>query len=342
MGLRRSAQAGTTRRSPSGSRAGTCVVLAGLLLVLATSGCGGGDDNAPQGQTIDAEEIIRNNKNADRLAELEREVARQRRERRRGSGSVSPGGQDALGGFDELARQLSGEVGATLGPAGTGEISQDGDLQTAPAWSTIKVPIALRVIADAGGPGALSADRRAQIARAITQSDNAAAAQLFGGLASRHGGTAGAAGAVTAVLREAGDTATEVSTEGRDGFSPYGQTEWSLGAQHRFMAALAGGCGGDPAARRHVLTLMGEVRSDRWGLGSAGVPARWKGGWGPGTDGRYVVRQMGVFDLDETEVVVTLAARPADGRFASGQLMATRVARWLAQRASRVAAADGC
>ena len=94
-------------------------------------------------------------------------------------------------------------------------------------------------------------------------------------------------------MREAGDTETTVSTHGRDAFSTYGQTEWSLREQHRFMAALAGGCIASPASRRFVLGLMSQVTSDTWGLGSAGVEALWKGGWGPGVDGRYLVRQMG-------------------------------------------------
>ena len=63
------------------------------------------------------------------------------------------------------------------------------------------------------------------------------------------------------------------------------------------MSRLAAGCVGSPASRELVLNLMGEVSSDTWGLGSAGVPARWKGGWGPGTDDRYLVRQMGTLSV---------------------------------------------
>ena len=43
----------------------------------------------------------------------------------------------------------------------------------------------------------------------------------------------------TAPDRGYGVTSTIVSTQGRDGFSTYGQTEWSLAAQQRFMAGLA-------------------------------------------------------------------------------------------------------
>lgn len=173
--------------------------------------------------------------------------------------------------------------------------------------------------------------------RAITASDNAGAAQLFGYLGRRHGGAAGATEAVTAILREAGDNSTQVSSQGRGGFSPYGQTEWPLGAQERFMAALVGGCVADAASRHHVLDLMGRVTSDRWGIGAAGVPARWKGGWGPGTDGRYLARQMGVLEVGSKRLVVAIAARPSDGQFSSGQQMASSMGAWLGKRAPTLA-----
>ena len=93
---------------------------------------------------------------------------------------------------------------------------------------------------------------------------------------------AGASAAVGEVLREAGDSSTQISTQGRDGFSTYGQTEWSLANQQQFVGALAAGCVGSQESREYVLGLMGEVSSDTWGPGSAGLPARWKGGWDRG------------------------------------------------------------
>jgi hypothetical protein len=96
------------------------------------------------------------------------------------------------------------------------------------------------------------------------------------------------------------------------------------------MAALAGGCIADPASRRFVLDLMGQVTSDTWGLGSAGVEALWKGGWGPGVDGSYLVRQMGEIRVQGRRFVVTVAAIADDGTFVSGQALATAAARRLA------------
>jgi hypothetical protein len=109
------------------------------------------------------------------------------------------------------------------------------------------------------------------------------------------------------------------------------------------MSRLAAGCVGSPASREYVLGLMGEVSSDTWGLGSTGLPARWKGGWGPGTDGRYLVRQMGVLEGEGGETVIALAALPDDGSFETGQSMATSIARWAAERASQFAGpTDNC
>jgi len=248
----------------------------------------------------------------------------------------------ASGSFAALESELDAEVGATIGPPG-GPAESFGSLSSGAAWSTSKVPIALRLLQDVGGPSGLSSAQAEEMRRALTLSDNEAAAALFADLERRHGGLAAASAAVGEVLREAGDGSTRISTRGRDGFSTYGQTEWSLLNQAQFVSALADGCIGTQPSREYVLDLMGEVSSDTWGLGSAGLPARWKGGWGPGVDGRYLVRQMGILYVGDHEAVVTLAAIPTDGQFESGEAMATRLAEWLAGRAERVAAApSGC
>lgn len=245
-------------------------------------------------------------------------------------------------GFAALESELGGEIGVVIGPP-SGQAEGFGNLASGSAWSTSKVPIALRLLKDVGGPSGLSAAQSEEMRRALTLSDNEAAAALFADLEHKHSGIAGASAAVTEVLREAGDSETQISTQGRDGFSTYGQTEWSLANQQRFISALAAGCIGSQDSREYVLGLMGEVSSDTWGLGSAGLPARWKGGWGPGVDGRYLVRQMGILYVDGGEAVVTLAAIPSDGQFETAEGMATRIAQWLSQRAQSVAAQpSGC
>jgi hypothetical protein len=230
-----------------------------------------------------------------------------------------------------------------IGPPGSSKSVSFGELQSGSAWSTSKVPIALRVLEDSGGPSGLSSVQAEEMRRALTLSDNEAAAALFGDLERRHGGLGGASAAVEEVLREGGDSSTQISTQGRGEFSTYGQTEWSLANQQRFMSSLAAGCVGNPESSTYVLGLMGEVSSDTWGLGSAGLPARWKGGWGPGIDSHYLVRQMGILHVGNQEAVVTLAALPTDGQFASGESMATTVAQWLAKQAPKYAASPrGC
>ncbi len=295
----------------------------GALLVLA--GCGGGDTGATATVTETA-------------------TAADQPAAGIGDGGDRPGGGAAdaakLGAeLDRLGERIGARVGATVGPPGAPPLAL-GSLRSGSAWSTIKVPIALQVIDEAGGVDGLTGEQQAEITAAITQSDNDAAAALFDDLVSAHGSVDAASEAVTELLRKAGDGKTEVATQGRDGFSSYGQTEWSLPAQQTFMGALLNGCVGEPSGRKLILAKMSEVSSDTWGLGSAGVPALWKGGWGPGTDGKYLVRQMGRITVDGNDYAVTLAAIPDDGSFESGQVAATQVARWLADHAAD-SSADG-
>jgi len=293
-------------------------------------GCGEPDDDddddiRPYIDALEEKRSERIERLRERIAEAKREAARE------------PAGSAAgsIGDLDELGDELGAEVGATIGAPGAAPVLA-GSLQSGAAWSTIKVPIALAVAVQDGG---LDPSQRALVAAAITASDNEAAARLFGQL----GDVGPASAEVAAVLRAAGDERTEVSTQGRDGFSSYGQTEWSLAEQQRFIGALLNGCIGDPASRDFVLDQMRSVTADRWGLGSAGVPALWKGGWGPGADGRYLLRQMGAIEVGGTEYAVTLAVIPDDGEFVTGQGVATAVARWLVRQAPGVdGTAGGC
>jgi hypothetical protein len=337
-------------RRPS-SRRPACgyalIALAFLIASAAIVGCGssdGGGETATQAGRAERAAKRKRERLESELRQGEfRDAQRKERERETaGKARATPieNSTDANS-FDQLAGELGGQVGATIGPPGSGSVLSVGNLATGSAWSTSKVPISLRVLEDAGGPSGLSPAQSDEMRRAITLSDNEAAAALFGGLESGHGGIEGASAAVTEVLREAGDSTTQVSTQGRGEFSSYGQTEWSLVNQHQFMSQLAGRCIGSPESDEYVLGLMGEVSSDTWGLGSAGVPALWKGGWGPGIDGAYLVRQMGVLFVGDSGTVVTLAAIPSDGQFETGQRMATAIAQWLAKRASQYAGTPG-
>lgn len=303
--------------------------LLSICAVLLLSGCG---DSAPDPTVTPA---------VDREMQIER-LQRQKAKLKRGLEEDRQVAARSNPGISDL--DLPGQWGVVAGAPGTaGPAVVFGDLQTGEAWSTIKVPIAERVLADAGGPTGLDPATRDQIHRAITLSDNDAAADLFEGLEKSHGGLGPASTAVGQMLREAGDRNTSVSTVGRDGFSTYGQTRWSLEDQFAYMAALGAGCVSDPDSRARLLDEMSEVTgSDTFGLGTSGYPAKWKGGWGPGTDGRYLVRQMGLIEVNGKQVVVAMAAIPDDGSFESGQVMLDRIAGQIPQLVDQIPAPAGC
>ena len=314
-----------------------CLLALVSLGAMLLSSCGE-DDRGPGSEEIRAEDIVR-----DRELELKaRRIERLERRLRRDNAAVtedhssSMGKRRRSGALRRIGLEMGGEVGAAIGLPGSAPAMTAGTLVSGSAWSTIKVPIALRVLEDAGGPGMLTEAQRSQIARALTLSDNDAAAHLFAGLGQSHGGAPAAAVAVTELLRQSGDASTVVSTQGRDGFSSYGQTDWSLASQARFMSALSAGCLGSAPSRELLLDLMGRVTSDTWGLGSAGVPARWKGGWGPETDGRYLVRQMGIVHVGRRDLVVAIAAKAHDGQYESAQQLATATAQWIVQNGDAV------
>lgn len=321
--------------------------MVGVLALAGGCGSGEGDDASTLQRAKHSREQAKEDRRLERL-KRELQVEKERRTIEEQHAMLAEPSPDKapgqLTGFADLEQSLPGEVGVAIGPPGATAAATAGSLTTGSAWSTSKVPVAMRVLQEAGGPSGLSATQQDEIRRALTLSDNEAALALFAELEASHGGPAGAATAVDEILEEAGDSTTQVSSEGRDGFTPFGQTEWSLALQEQFMSHLAAGCIGSPGSAEYVLGLMGEVSSDTWGLGSAGLPARWKGGWGPGTDGRYLARQMGVLDLGGEEAVVVLAALPDDGSFETAQGMATSLAEWLASQASTYAGppSSGC
>lgn len=226
--------------------------------------------------------------------------------------------------FDAFASALPGQVGVAVSGVGSGQpVEQLGSLQSAVAWSTSKVPVAMAAL-EAG-----VADQQ-DVRAAITASDNAAATRLWDAL----GGGSAAASAATAQLRAAGDATTTIESRTlRSGFTPFGQTLWALGDQVRFTAGMA--ClplGGE------LLGLMHEtVSAQRWGLGAAGVPAELKGGWGPGSEpgvgGGYLDRQMGVMTIGGTPLAVAIAVLPSDGSHETGTAMLSDVAQWIVANA---------
>lgn len=192
-----------------------------------------------------------------------------------------------------LDRIVGQGAGIALTPAGgDGQILTAGAWQDGVAWSTIKVPLAIAATrVDQQAAGSASS--------AIRNSDNTAAESLWAGL----GGGASASRAVTEVLAEGGVTNAPVpSVRTRAEYSIFGQTRWSLVDQARFAGALPCLDAAGP-----VVELMGEISQDqRWGLGQI-QGARFKGGWGPGESGGYLVRQFGLVPGVDGDVAVAMA-----------------------------------
>lgn len=318
------------------------LAVTGICLGLILTGCGSSGDDASVSQAPDRSTEI------SRLQQRKQKLEKQLKAERKKNAAEAEAKTARVGGdvdANAILAGLPGEAGLVIGAPGSGPPDfSGGSFTSGDAWSTIKVPIAERVLEDFGGPAGISSAQQANITSAITLSDNDAAAALFADLEAEHGGLAGASDAVGQMLRQAGDDETVISTQGRDGFSTYGQTDWSLANQYRYMAALAGGCISNSADRSYLLGQMASVGgSDTYGLGSVGFPAKWKGGWGPGTDGKYLVRQMGVMEVDGKQVVVAMAAIPDDGTFETGMSIISAIARSIASRlAGQVSAPAGC
>ncbi|MGX1807463.1 hypothetical protein ACWIGI_17230 [Nocardia sp. NPDC055321] len=212
--------------------------------------------------------------------------------------------------INDLQPTLKGEVALALLPVGGDRALTLGDWRSGPAWSTMKVPLSLAALrANAGLASSANA--------AITYSDNAAADTLWQAL----GSGATAAADVEEVLREGGDSVTEVpATRTRKDYSAFGQADWSVDDQLTFAARLP--CLPEADA---VTSLMGKISSgQRWGLGTL-TGAEFKGGWGPDTGGSYLVRQFGLIPVDGGLLAVVIAAQPDSGSFDEGTTMLTKI-----------------
>jgi hypothetical protein len=218
--------------------------------------------------------------------------------------------------FEALQSTIQGDLGLAVTPIGTGRpIEELGSLRGGVAWSTIKVPLALAVAARE------PTERDEELIDAVlTVSDNDASLALW----ERLGPPEVAAAAVQDVLAAAGDSLTRVEANVlRPGFTPFGQTQWSLEAQVRLMAALPS----LPHSNSIRARMRRVVPEQRWGLGVLGDDVELKGGWGPDPGGRHLVRQIGIAG----PLAVALAAIPADGSFESGTDMVDRMAQWLGE-----------
>lgn len=221
--------------------------------------------------------------------------------------------------MDALVEDLDGDVAIAV-------VNRDG-VHTAgitgeglPAWSTIKVPIAI-----AAQRKGVAEDET--VSAALEQSDNDAAEALWNAL----GTPAEAAVAVENVLEEADGQPDEVQTQDtRPGFSSYGQTAWTVEAQAHFAQALPG-----LADAEKVNDYLKHIDPNQsWGLGHL-EGAAFKGGWGPDDeDGMYLARQFGYIDRGCGPVGIALAARAEDGTFESSTDLLDTIVRRLKEERS--------
>ncbi|MBC7301709.1 MAG: hypothetical protein H5T78_12205 [Nocardia sp.] len=224
--------------------------------------------------------------------------------------------------FTELQHSFRGSAGLAIMPVGGKKMVTFGTWSTGPAWSTIKVPLAIAALRNSSAYSSYAA-------AAITQSDNGAADTLWSSL----GSGAEASDAVEGVLREGGDVRTAVpTTRTRADASIYGQAEWALADQVRFASQLP--C--IPQSERVVGLMQQIIASHHWGLGAFGS-AEFKGGWGPDQGGKYLVRQFGLIDSPTGRIAVAFAAQPDSGSFNDGMTMLDKMATLLAGHLTELA-----
>ena len=258
-----------------------------------------------------------------------------------GSGAAGGSGDGTVGGGVPASGALAAawarlrptlaarQVGVAILPVGAAAGTEPvllGEWRTGAAWSTSKVALSVAALA-AATPAQLAA-RRTLARSAITESNNAAALALWAQL----GGGSSAAAQVDAVLAAHGDPLTRTQAQQvRPPYTPFGQTTWSLAAQTRFAAGLV--CDTGSPAVTETLALMERISAgQRWGLGRLTEPV-FKGGWGPGPDGGYLVRQFGVVTIAGHRYAVAVATLPRGGGFEQGIGVLDAVARWLPAQA---------
>ncbi|CAM3415651.1 hypothetical protein BST27_17560 [Mycobacterium intermedium] len=212
--------------------------------------------------------------------------------------------------FDELSARVPATIGVAI--AYPDEVRSLGHWSVGVAWSTIKVPLAIAALRnEPSRPDDL-------VVKAISQSDNVASESLW----SQLGEPTDAARQVQAVLRECGDSTTIVESRRlRACYTAFGQTQWALRDQARFAANLAS----VPDAAVVINLMKRLVAEQQWGLAAKGIAA--KGGWGPGVEHGYLVRQFGILPTELGMLGVAIAAE-ADS-FQNGVSVLNTLTEWL-------------
>lgn len=207
----------------------------------------------------------------------------------------------------EIEEQLDVQVGVAVFD-GTQDITA-GSVGVMPAWSTIKVPIAL-VAQKHCSYGEKALEKLTEAA--IEWSDNDATDQLWGCLGS-------AADASRLVSEEIAKSGVTVKPQ-----PAWGTTAWTLPGQARYGYQLAAVPEDNPV----IVDMHKIVDEHRYGLGQLdNVP--FKGGWSDADDGSWHTRQFGFTTIGETTYGIAIAARSLDGSEEDCQEALTHVADYL-------------
>lgn len=204
-----------------------------------------------------------------------------------------------LEGLEEAVARIEKDSDTEVGIAlydGT-RLTQSGSLQWLPAWSTMKVPIAM---AAAEHCEAYDDDTIEQLTTAaIEWSDNDAARALWDCM-----GTDDEASALVAA--EVAKAGTRVAVRGA-----FGTTRWSFAGQARYAHYLS-----QVDEDNAVVAAMHHIAEDQsYGLGRIkGVP--FKGGWSDfEPDGSWHTRQFGWLEIGGVRYGVAVGARSEAGSY---------------------------
>src|SRR5699024_3069601 len=250
-------------RAASSWKAALSATLAGSLLVL--SGCSvSGTPGAP---TATTSSVASDSVHADDIAVMEEE--------------------DLEAAMEHIATDVGEEFGATISLAIVDDKKDflAGDDGSEPAWSTIKVPIAIAALRDGADEELVDA--------AIKESDNDAARALWNKVEWTEGN---AQESIETLLKDF-DSEVEMN-------DAFGMSTWKVKDQARFASRL--GC--VPEADYVYDAMRDIVDWQKWGL--AGLEdVHSKGGWGlDDEDGEYTSRQIGVMPVDGGNIGIAISA----------------------------------
>lgn len=218
--------------------------------------------------------------------------------------------------FEELDEKIAAIEAATNTQAsfslfdGSAPPTNSGSGGVLPAWSTIKVPIALTAWEHCDDKDFVIE----QTTAAIEWSDNDAAYYLWRCL----GSDAEASQLVGDEIAKAG---VSVHVE-----PAFGMTNWPIPAQARYAQHLASVPADNP-----VIQEMHKIDAEHsYGLGTIDdLP--FKGGWSDADDGSFHVRQLGFFTAGDTDYGVAIAARSVGGSEQDCQDALNKIAALLAE-----------